>query len=188
MQIDAVRRPQTDAFLRTSGLAAPRAGTPFWVVANPNAMPRAWVVHRTAPAPPAPALLPLLADPAFDPFALAYVEGEPGFTADTPPPHGQAARFVEDGEHVVEVEATAAVPGLLVLADTYAPGWRATVDGVPAPILPTNHLFRGVPVPAGVHHVRFTYEPWTVPVGQALSLVGLLVIAVFTRFGAPTRP
>ena len=65
-----------------------------------------------------------------------------------------------------------AAPGLVVLADSYHPGWRASVDGSPAPILATNHLYRGVPVPAGRHTVRFEYRPRSVRLGAILSVVG----------------
>ncbi len=61
------------------------------------------------------------------------------------------------GEIVVEVVAGG--PGVLVLHDTYYPGWTATVDGNPAPILRAEVLFRGVEVPAGHHTVVFRFEP-----------------------------
>lgn len=61
------------------------------------------------------------------------------------------------GEIVVEVNA--AGPGVLVLHDTYYPGWTATLDGKPVPILRAEVLFRGVEVPAGLHKVVFRFEP-----------------------------
>ena len=61
------------------------------------------------------------------------------------------------------------MPGLVVLADSILPGWTATVDGVPAPILATNHLFRGVPAPAGTHRIRFAYRPRSLALGAALA-------------------
>jgi hypothetical protein len=183
MTADMVARPQVHEFLTAAELGTGlQARGPFVVIPNPNALPRAYVVYRTTPAPPVGRLLPLLADAAFDPLALAYVEGNPGFVpAVDAPPRGQAARFIEDGEDVVEIETIAAVAGLLVLSDTYVTGWRATVDGAPAAIVPTNHLFRGVPIPAGTHRVRFTYRPWTIPAGQMLSLVGLVILGLLFR-------
>ncbi|HZU75518.1 MAG TPA: YfhO family protein, partial [Dehalococcoidia bacterium] len=61
-------------------------------------------------------------------------------------------------------------PALLVLTDTYYPGWQAFVDGQPAPLLRGDVLFRVVPVPAGEHEVEFRFEP------QSLRL-GLLITA-----------
>lgn len=172
-------QPRAVQFLTAAGLGRNEAAGPLAVVRNPNAVARAFLVYRTAPAPSDQPLLERLADPAFDPLTLAYVEGDPGFTpAADAPARGVAARFLEDGEDVVELEATAVAPALLVLSDTYAAGWRATVDGVAAPIVPTDYLFRGVPVPAGTHRVRFVYRPWTIPAGQAISLGSLLALAV----------
>ncbi len=185
---ETAEEPVTKEFLAAADLAATRRVGPFVVADNPHALPRAWIVHRTAPAPPPEKLLSMLARPSFDPLALAYVDGDPGFVAaPDAPARAEPVRFIEDGEHVVEVETTATAPGLLVLADTFAPGWRATVDGVATPIVATNHLFRGVAVAAGTHRVRFSYGPVTIPAGQGLSLVGLVVLAGLARRRRPSR-
>ena len=63
----------------------------------------------------------------------------------------------------VSVRVEAACPGLLVLPDTYFPGWKATVNGRQAPIYATDGAFRGVPVPEGTSRVEFRDEPRTLP-------------------------
>ena len=87
--------------------------------------------------------------------------------------HG-SARIIEHSRHHVVIEAEAAAPGVLVLADTYFPGWTATVDGVPAPIAPVNLAQRGVPLSPGRHHVVFDYHDSALRYGKLLSLCGLL--------------
>ena len=69
-------------------------------------------------------------------------------------------------------------PGVLVLADAFYPGWRASVDGQAAAIYPANVLFRGVPVPAGEHTVVFTFEPSGWRLGLAVAGLGILLMAV----------
>jgi hypothetical protein len=155
---------------------------------NPHALPRAYVTYRIAPAPPREALLALISLESFDPMAMSYVEGDPGFEpAANAPARGAAARIVRDEDTRVEVEATLKAPGLLVLADAYARDWRASVDGEPASILPVNHLFRGVPVPAGRHRVRFEYRPRVVPVGAATSLAGTALLVGFALRARTSR-
>ena len=67
-------------------------------------------------------------------------------------------------------------PGVVILSDSYYPGWQATVDGEPARIYAANHLFRGVEVGAGVHEVRFIYRPSSIRIGAGLSFVGVIVL------------
>lgn len=86
----------------------------------------------------------------------------------TPPSHSYVAGAVSHDACIVawtinqvDIEANSADGGVLVLHDPYYPGWVATVDGRQVPILRADVLFRGVEVPPGHHHVRFTYEPFS---------------------------
>ncbi len=94
-----------------------------------------------------------------------------------------AARLVSYAPERIVVETASDVPALLVLRDAFYPGWRATIDGAPAQIYPTDLLFRGVALPAGAHEVVFVYDPPSWRWGRILSgagaLVWLLLLGVF---------
>ena len=47
----------------------------------------------------------------------------------------------------------------LVVSDAIAPGWRAAIDGQPAPLVPAFAAFRAVQVPPGAAEVVFRYAP-----------------------------
>jgi hypothetical protein len=49
--------------------------------------------------------------------------------------------------------------GWLVVSDIDYPGWKATVDGTPVPIVRANGLTRAIPVPPGQHAVEMAYRP-----------------------------
>jgi uncharacterized membrane protein YfhO len=67
-------------------------------------------------------------------------------------------------------------PGLLVLRDVHAPGWRVTVDGEHADLQRVDHAFRGVAVPAGASAVVFSYNPGSLRTGAWLAVVGILLL------------
>ena len=79
--------------------------------------------------------------------------------------------------------------GFLYLADQYFPGWRATVNGAPAPILRANYAFRAVEVPAGTSTVEFRYRPVSVLIGAAITAITLagLAILAFRSAGGRVR-
>jgi hypothetical protein len=61
---------------------------------------------------------------------------------------------------LVDIEAVApARGGFLVLNDVWQNWWTAQVDGLPAPILRANLMFRAVRLGPGPHRVRFRFEP-----------------------------
>ncbi len=86
------------------------------------------------------------------------------------------ARIVRDKPEHVEIETDSTSPAYLVLADTFDPGWSASVDGKAAPIRPAWVAFRAVALSSGRHRVVFSYRPAGFARGLSLSLAGLVAI------------
>ncbi|MFO7668338.1 MAG: YfhO family protein [Bacteroidales bacterium] len=66
---------------------------------------------------------------------------------------------------------------LVVFSDIYYEGgWRASIDGEPAPLLRANYVLRALPVDAGEHEVvlSFVFEPYEK--GEKISLMGSWLI------------
>jgi hypothetical protein len=68
-------------------------------------------------------------------------------------------------------------PGFVHVLEAYDPGWIATMDTAPAPVLPANGFAMAVPVPAGSHIVRLRYKTPGRAVGAGLSLLSLALLA-----------
>jgi hypothetical protein len=166
-QSSAPNRAAAEQFIAAAGLSPPQEVGNFSVARNPNAVPRAFVTYQARRAPEVDVLLARLSDPRFDPLVASYVEGDFALTGGHHA--GHEATIVRDEMTVVEIDAELQAPGLLVLADSYYAGWTASVDDEPVTIYATNHLFRGVPVAAGRHRVRFEFRPVSVWSGAALS-------------------
>lgn len=77
----------------------------------------------------------------------------------------------------VSVQTQSATTKILVLTDTYYPGWIAKIDNKPTEIIRANWTQRAVLIPAGTHNVTFDYEPQSVRIGIVLSMIsmGLLI-------------
>jgi hypothetical protein len=100
---------------------------------------------------------------------------------------GTATITRELPEHV-EVAVDAWTDAYLILADTFDPGWSATLDGRPAPIRPAWVAFRAVYVPRGRHVVIFRYRPAGFVRGLVISGVGLVLVVgllCWPRRGTP---
>jgi hypothetical protein len=69
---------------------------------------------------------------------------------------------------------------LLVLAESYYPGWKAWLDEKQAPIYEVDLAFRGVVVPGGTHRLRMEFQPVILPISIAITVataVGLMALA-----------
>lgn len=102
--------------------------------------------------------------------------------ADRPQPWSQdrpAAVVVDRYEpERIELSLTARTRSLLVVTDTFYPGWKAFVDGRAVPIYMTNILFRGIEIEPGVHRVIMVYEPDSLAAGIRLSLLGAAALLI----------
>jgi hypothetical protein len=184
----------------------------YVLLRNPEALPRAWLVHEAEFIPPIAGLARKDRTAAMEKLTYRRLDAGlklwPGNREEFPwrrralietlsagkldafLPGGEAkpdaARIVRYDAQRLEIVVDAERAGVVVLADTYFPGWRATVEGKPAPILRTNRAMRAVPVPAGRSTVIFTYPGRVVWTGLLVSTVGWLAwLALLARRQRP---
>ena len=117
----------------------------------------------------------------FDPWREVALEEQVGEGPDDALPatctKGRARRTSwTAGEEHYEVESNASA--YLVVRASHARGWRASVDGVPAPVLRANGKHRAVAVNAGRHEVVLRYEAPGLLAGALASLLALVAVAV----------
>ncbi len=151
---------------------------------NAKAFPRAWAVHRALKVDNSTQARAMLADPSFDALHRVFLIGE------KPP---QLENCADDDvwisrheSNYVAIRAAMSCRGMVILTDTWFPGWRASVDGKPAAIEKAYGAFRGVVVEAGDHTIEMRYRPWSVFVGAALTSAAALV-ALWMARGEKTK-
>lgn len=77
--------------------------------------------------------------------------------------------------------------GVLVLTDTYYPGWRAFVDGIEAKIFPADVAFSAIALPKGEHSVEFIYSPWSFKIGLWSTLSSFFMLVWFGNRSARNK-
>ncbi len=102
---------------------------------------------------------------------------DPRLPPSGPPAGPVAASAVRVQGPRVEAELDAPRDGLAVVLDPWFPGWSATVDGQPAPLVRADYAFLAVPVKAGHHALRLRYRPRLLWPGVALSAATALALA-----------
>ena len=116
--------------------------------------------------------------PGFQEGGGVAVEGPVG------PVTGALGRLIDARERPGWIEASVEAdrPSVFLVRDAYAPGWSATVDGQPAPLLRANGRHCAVPIPGGRSRVTLRYAPPRMRTGLAVSALSLLAtLALLAR-------
>jgi hypothetical protein len=177
LDIESVSHVITGRSLKNKFLPNERAGAAF-IHRNTSVLPRARLVGRPVYADgrdEAVAALERLGPEIRDRLIVEDPDRPLPASAEV----SGTARIVTDLPERVVVWTESAAPAYLVLADTFDPGWSATLDGRPVPIRPAYVAFRAVALPAGPHTVEFTYRPAGLTLGLALSAAGAALAVLF---------
>lgn len=150
-----------------------------YVYRNPGVLPRAYLVGAFRVAANPLVAKAILLSHEFDPSEEAILYRNPPFSRQDPDA-GATVDILKYSNNRCEIHVRTTRSGLLVLADTDYPGWRAEIDGSETPILPANLCQRSVVVPAGDHVVRFVFDPLSVKAGLAITLLSLVLLLVLT--------
>jgi hypothetical protein len=145
-----------------------------WAQEAPLPRARVYPAQAVVGVPHEQAAWEQLRAPGFDPRRLVVLEGE---GAEAPVPAlPRPARFVRDDPERVVVEVDAPEGGVLLLADAWAPGWRATgPHGAALEVEPADVALRAVRLPAGTRGtVTFRYVAPGSRAGLGLGLLAWL--------------
>jgi hypothetical protein len=85
----------------------------------------------------------------------------------------------------VRISVDAPDAGVLVLKDSYFPGWQVSANGTPLDVLRVDGLVRGVLLPsAGHYEVEFRYAPPSFTRGLWLSGLSLALVTTAVAWAA----
>ena len=156
---------------------------PVWLYRIDRWVPRAYIVPKIVVIQDPRESLTRLASAGFDPLGEVVVEEMLELTG--PQKFQSQAELLNYTNRQAIIHASLNHPGVLVLADSFYPGWRVYVDGREEKILRANFFFRGVLLPSGEHTVEFKYQPRWFTIGLYVSLATggvLFLVALFCMF------
>ena len=140
----------------------------------PQVLPRVYLAGRAETASDAQALARL--------FEPDVVEGRLALLAAGALP-GEAGRagacaLTAFSNNRLEARCQAERAAVAVFLEQHDPGWSATVDGAPAPLLRANLLMRAVALQPGTHIVALSYTPPGLRAGALLSAFSTVICTV----------
>jgi hypothetical protein len=150
-----------------------------FVYENPRALPRAFFVARSVNLIDGVDRLKFLSAPDFDARSVVVTERDSGGLPDGGLGGSvSSAAGMDAGRYTLVTESGGA--GFLILTEAWYPGWSVEVDGVPAELLRTDHLFQGVRLAAGRHDVTFQYRSkwfaWGLAIAAAAATASLAML------------
>jgi len=120
----------------------------------------------------------MLRNPGIDLRSVLLLPGQaPSFKAGRlPPREAPKVQYRRPDSDHIEITVKTGRSGFLRVIESWDPGWSATVDGVPVPIVAAMDALMAVPVAAGNHEVRFVYRTPGAGIGGTLSITSLGVL------------
>jgi hypothetical protein len=146
-----------------------------------EAQPFARLMYRTWIVADDTAQFQALANPDIDLSHTVILPADPGVSLPSDPPVDAKTSVDHYAREAFTIETHSSTAAILDLAQVNYPGWQATIDGQPTPILRADLALSAVVVPAGDHVVSFQFQPTSVTIGAIVSLaagIGLLLALV----------
>lgn len=151
----------------------------FKIYENMDYLPRHYMVYDYKVIKKPDAVVNSLLDKAFHPGRTVLLESEPeGISRDTGP--GSFNVWITGyRNNSSELKVATEKDGVLVISESWYPGWKVFVDGKEEKLLKADLVLKAVPLRAGEHIVRLVYSPALFKIGAAITMTGLALSIVF---------
>lgn len=136
-----------------------------------EALPRAYWVYQYEQINEGQKIIDRLLDKNFSLGRSVVLEMDP--VADLPkqPPKLSEISWLELVPNKLRLKIASDQPGLVLVANSFFPGWKAFLDGKETPIYRANYTFWAIKASAGEHILTFSYQPQSFMYGLILSLL-----------------
>lgn len=168
----------------------------FKIYENLKALPRAKLFYEWEVIRDDAGILARLYDPQFDPYQSVIIEKEPMIERVVGVSPRQSSSAAEPSNrtsitryepNLVQIQNESPVPAILLLTDSFYPGWKVTIDGVVSELMRANYSFRAIAVPPGKHDIIFRYVPKTFLISVLISSISLAFLEVMSLLGYPRK-
>jgi len=148
---------------------------------NEDYLPRAFIVYHYEVIKDREKILPRLNKTEFDHRHTIILEEKPIWSKEKSSSLAKItkAKIINFSPNKITLKTHLEKNGLLFLSEIFYPGWKAYVDGKEVKIYSANYTFRALPLTAGKHTIKFSYEPTSFRLGKQItlfSLVGFIVL------------
>jgi hypothetical protein len=152
---------------------------------NLSVFPRFFLVHDLVRTKTLAGARQIISRGDIDFRQTAIVDAPMVPVAPNPPAGAEAVSLIAYRPDAISLKVRSKGASLLVLSESYYPGWQAWVDGVPTEVRRADIAFRGVFVPDGDHLVRMEFRPVILPLSLAITLLTAIALVAMVLYTEP---
>jgi len=159
---------------------------PFCIYENKGYLPRIRFVNNYQVVKDEEEALKVMSSEKFNPETTAVVEGN--LVGKTFGLSSNKINLIKDTDEELIFNVKNDKDGLLIVADSFYPGWQALVDGRQTTIYPANINQRAIFVKDGDHQIKLDFLPQSFVIGKKITsffyllwFIGLTVTIVVDR-------
>ncbi|MEM7825218.1 MAG: hypothetical protein QXO27_04570 [Candidatus Aenigmatarchaeota archaeon] len=141
-----------------------------------GSQPRFRFISNTKKANSPGELIKLITDTNFNPETDVVTERE--VKNDFQMPTKFSIKLEKDNPQEKIINLITDTNSLLVIANSYYPGWKAYLDKTETPIMPANINQQLLYIPAGQHKLILKYQPESLKFGTLVSLISLMFLVL----------
>lgn len=150
----------------------------YFIYKNISVLPRVFICSEYTTALTPQEYYKILISKNFNPTSTVILEKDikKKFTKSS----SSKVEIVKYEPQTVEISATMESEGIVILADSYHPGWKAYIDGTETDILPANINQRSVIVPEGKHIIKYQFQLDGLKSGAIITILSFILSLAIT--------
>ncbi|MEP7236112.1 MAG: YfhO family protein, partial [Ignavibacteriota bacterium] len=159
----------------TTNLRKVFAADSLTIYENLLAKPRAYMAYSSQTVSSDSEVIEKMYDGKFDGRTALFVKENIPQLSDSNYTDVSQIRYDRLADEEIRLTVETQRKGMLILTDTYYPGWQCYINGEEVPIFRANYSMRAVPLQAGSSSVVFKFEPKSFRVGWMISAASSII-------------